>query len=255
MRVLALSDIHCNIAAIKRIRRDVVNEYDLLIVAGDIGLSAASEIFDILDTFACPIAYIYGNHDHNAPYNLRLGTNGHHLHGAPLKVGNVRLHGFSGCSAAWGKNPVALRFAAELEATNALTEPSAYKNAIMAIDKRILEENRRELALSIERTTDPDEFVIVVTHDRLPRIAQTLPRVDLHIHGHRHKFSDTVFMGTRILNVAAVDLLGSLYSGEAREAADADPNGLGPGNYVTLEIEKNRIANVRCRRFGGLAAK
>ena len=46
MRILALSDIHGNIAAVTRMRERLANDYDLLIVAGDIDRSGTGAIFN-----------------------------------------------------------------------------------------------------------------------------------------------------------------------------------------------------------------
>lgn len=118
MRILLLSDIHNNVSAVQKMRGQEANTYDLVVVAGDIGSDRAQEVFDVLATFQCPVAYIYGNWDSRLTYERSFGIDCHHLHLAPFTVGNLTLAGFSGCTAHWGQNPVAERLRAELNDAN-----------------------------------------------------------------------------------------------------------------------------------------
>lgn len=61
------------------------------------------------------IAYVFGNHDHNLPYDFDLGANGHHLHGNPLVIDNICLVGFSGCPTNRGLNPISARLSAAFD--------------------------------------------------------------------------------------------------------------------------------------------
>jgi predicted phosphodiesterase len=55
MKLLALSDIHHNLAAVRKLRASEGNSFDAIVVAGDIGSASADEFFKILATFKCPI--------------------------------------------------------------------------------------------------------------------------------------------------------------------------------------------------------
>ena len=121
MRILALSDIHGNVAAVARMRARQANDYDLLIVAGDIGgaMGREVEVFEILDTFGCPVVYVYGNHDWDVAYDIRFGANGVHLHGTLVIIDRLCIVGFSGCPTNWGRNPIAVRLKADFASAHA----------------------------------------------------------------------------------------------------------------------------------------
>jgi predicted phosphodiesterase len=51
MRLLVFSDIHNNLASVEALRAAEGNDYDALIVAGDLGNETAKEMLDIFDTF------------------------------------------------------------------------------------------------------------------------------------------------------------------------------------------------------------
>jgi predicted phosphodiesterase len=55
MRLLAFSDIHHNLVAVRKLRASEQNSFDAIIVAGDIGGESAAGFFGILATFNCPV--------------------------------------------------------------------------------------------------------------------------------------------------------------------------------------------------------
>jgi predicted phosphodiesterase len=55
MRLLAFSDIHRNLEAVRKLRASEANSFDAVVVAGDIGSESANEFFKILSTFNCPV--------------------------------------------------------------------------------------------------------------------------------------------------------------------------------------------------------
>ena len=61
LKLLAVSDIHGNVEAVKMLRERERNQFDAVVVAGDIGGKAATEIMGVLATFACPVMYVLGN--------------------------------------------------------------------------------------------------------------------------------------------------------------------------------------------------
>ncbi|MDO1582460.1 metallophosphoesterase family protein [Rhizobium oryzicola] len=115
MKILLASDIHDNLVAAKRMRSQETDQYDALIIAGDIGSNNTKEIFDVFSSFKCPVLYVYGNWDHGLDYDKSFGVNCYHLHLNPFALGDLRIVGFSGCTAGWGKNPVAVRLRQEVE--------------------------------------------------------------------------------------------------------------------------------------------
>ena len=118
MKILLLSDIHNNVSAVRKMRSQEGNQYDLIVVAGDIGSDRAQEVLDVLTTFVCPVAYIYGNWDSKLDYEQSFGSNCHHLHLAPFHVGKLTFAGFSGCTAHWGRNPFAEHLWLEVNEAN-----------------------------------------------------------------------------------------------------------------------------------------
>lgn len=107
MRVLALSDIHGNVRAVRELRARESNGFDAVVVAGDFGSDAASEILTILGSFSCPVLYVYGNWDHELEYDRSFGGDSVHLHLRSFKLGRISFIGFSGLPTHWGMNPIA----------------------------------------------------------------------------------------------------------------------------------------------------
>jgi predicted phosphodiesterase len=58
VKLLALSDVHANIIAVRKLRAQERNEFDAIVIAGDLGGDSATELFDVLNTFRCPIIYV-----------------------------------------------------------------------------------------------------------------------------------------------------------------------------------------------------
>ena len=106
MRALVFSDIHGNIDPIRELRAKERNEFDAIIIAGDIGNKSAVEIFKILDTFECPVYCVYGNWDHKLDYDKPLSRNWVLLQNKIHEVDGFYISGFSGCPTNWGKNPI-----------------------------------------------------------------------------------------------------------------------------------------------------
>lgn len=55
MRILAISDIHNNVACVRKLRAQEDNSFDVIAIAGDVGGYRAFEIFEVLKSFKCPI--------------------------------------------------------------------------------------------------------------------------------------------------------------------------------------------------------
>src|ERR1700709_530909 len=73
MRLLAFSDIHHNLVAVRKLRAMEKNSFDAVVVAGDIGGESADRFFEILETFKCPVVYVYGNWDSKLSYKRNFG--------------------------------------------------------------------------------------------------------------------------------------------------------------------------------------
>ncbi len=112
MRILAISDIHENVDAVRLLRKRENNRFDVIVVAGDIGdggmgVSSPQEILGILESFACPVLYVYGNWDHRLAYDQSFGAACKHIHLNPVRCGEYSFVGFSGLPTNWGRNPIA----------------------------------------------------------------------------------------------------------------------------------------------------
>jgi hypothetical protein len=95
MRILAISDIHNNVACIRKLRSQESNQFDVVAIAGDIGGHRAAEIFAVLRTFKCPLVYVYGNWDSQLTYRKRFGKGCHLAHLNVVKIGAFSFTGFS----------------------------------------------------------------------------------------------------------------------------------------------------------------
>jgi len=80
MRLLAISDIHDNVEAVRRLRELEANRFDAVVTAGDLGNRAACDILGIMETFACPLLYVLGNHDYDIEYEALLQSTAVHIH-------------------------------------------------------------------------------------------------------------------------------------------------------------------------------
>jgi Calcineurin-like phosphoesterase superfamily domain len=116
IRILALSDIHNNVDCVRLLRGQESNDYDVVLVAGDMGSESAREILQICSTFRCPVLYIYGNWDNELDYNASFFDNCTHLHRKIVSIDGHSFAGFSGCSAHWGRNPLAFEVYAAVDA-------------------------------------------------------------------------------------------------------------------------------------------
>lgn len=123
MRILGLSDIHGRKGAVERLRELESNRFDALVVAGDIGngLESAIAVMEILATFGCPVLYVFGNHDHDLPYDNRFADGCRHLHGCVIDLGGLAFAGYSGLPTHWGRNPIAAAVRADVESGHAGT--------------------------------------------------------------------------------------------------------------------------------------
>jgi hypothetical protein len=94
MKILAISDIHNNIACVRKLRAQEANEYDVIVIAGDIGSHAAADIFATLATFECPIVYVHGNWDRMAE-DAKVWAGVQLVHLKAVKVGSLTFAGYS----------------------------------------------------------------------------------------------------------------------------------------------------------------
>jgi predicted phosphodiesterase len=256
MKVLGLSDIHGNVRAVEKLRGLERNEFDLLVVAGDIGNDAAGDVFEILTSFDCPVLYVFGNWDGRLEYERSFGPTCYHLHMQPFDHDGFAFVGFSGLPVKWGLNPHALRLRADVDARHqgvldeleglksapaadrAKLERSArykaFKRDDAAADIEILRANRAELANLV--TERGPERAVVVTHQRLTKTQVDLGGVPLFLYGHRHGFEDKFHRGSRFVNVSALDNRVTVEPVDPK-AVDWELRNINAGGYAILDID------------------
>lgn len=114
-RILAFSDVHLNIGCVRKLRAQEKNNFDAVVIAGDMGSEAVSEILLIVSTFNCPVYYVYGNWDNQLGYEEKFGDQCSLLHLQVETVGGLFFAGFSGCPTHWGRNPIATQLDGTLQ--------------------------------------------------------------------------------------------------------------------------------------------
>jgi Icc-related predicted phosphoesterase len=280
MRLLAFSDIHHNLAAVRKLRALEKNSFDAIVVAGDIGSASANEFFQILATFKCPVLYVFGNWDHELSYRKVYDHNCHLIHGNMVEVGGIYFTGFSGCPTNWGKNPVARRVFKEMrEANRAIIETySATRKASLSVPRdrdssqkddrlkkirntksyqryiaelrfaksTILRENRQSVIKAVRNASIDPRKCVVVTHERLARLGEELPGALLHLHGHIHQYSDRVYKGTRYIDVAVLDRPIPVRPRIRGNWTMEDCRNLNGGNYVIIEVTSSEVVSAQC---------
>jgi hypothetical protein len=264
MRLLAFSDIHHNLVAVRKLRACEKNDFDAVIVAGDIGNESAAEFFSILETFECPVMYVYGNWDNKLDYESCFGPRCHLIHSNVITVGELSFTGFSGCPTDWGKNPLARGVYRRIESQNKsvvdalkdgpkaahkMQRTRAYQDYVSQLQQardEILKRNTESIAHAVKTAGVDARRCVVVAHQRVPRLNDQLPDALLHVFGHLHTFSDRTFKMTRYVDVAALDRPVSARPRGKRKWNQEDCRNFNAGNYVTIEINSSYAVKVSC---------
>ena len=96
MRILATSDLHCDLAATRAVI-DAAGAADVVVVAGDLGKQGqgALPILELLKTIPRPVILVPGNHDRLAEMrNFCAGwRDGYVLHGDMLRIQDIAFFG------------------------------------------------------------------------------------------------------------------------------------------------------------------
>jgi predicted phosphodiesterase len=237
MKLLAFSDIHHNLVAVRKLRAFENNSFDAIIVAGDIGSKSASEFFKILTTFKCPVLYVYGNWDNELGYRKSYGPSCQLIQSNIVTVGKFHFAGFSGCPTHWGQNPIARRL------YRTIKQPH---KSVSDAHSEILRLNRESIGKVARKAKIDSRRCIVITHERLTRLSQELPGTLLHLFGHIHNFSDRDFKGTKYINVATLDRPISARPRTKNNWKTEDCRNFNAGNYVTIEINSSLEVSARC---------
>jgi Icc-related predicted phosphoesterase len=217
--ILAISDIHGNLESIKKLCRLEVDRFDAIVVAGDIG-SGAEELMKLLLQYGCPILFVLGNWDSEVSYDVDWGESFVHLHNKEHWVKHVRFIGMSGVYQNWGLHPIAVE---EYEKANVLSKqqhtkemkrrrlkhplpwPGLSHDDQKDVDQEISQRNLQGLMQIANR--GPLANTVLVSHDRVYRLHEIVPSIPLCLFGHKHEYSDTVYKGTRFINVSCLDIM------------------------------------------------
>ena len=240
MRLLAFSDIHNNLVAVRKLRAVEQNSFDAIVVAGDIGNESAADFFKIITSFKCPVVYVYGNWDNNLGYGTRFGNDCHLIQSNVITIGDISFAGFSGCPTNWGRNPVFLKVRHQIETDNNGIADAQY------VGSQALRLNRESIAKALKNAKVDPRNCVIVTHERLSRLNETAPGALLHLFGHLHRFSENSHKGTRFVDVAALDRAVSARPRARRKWGIEDIRNINAGNYVTIEVGRSRRIAVRC---------
>lgn len=244
MKILSISDIHNNIAAVRKLIDKEDDRFDAIIIAGDIGSECFDDTIILLTKYNCPILFVFGNWDHDINYNLMLHKQAIHLHNNIVCTSDACFVGFSGCKSNWGNNEIASSFYREFNAKNSiedlydeinnLKKSSSLKNVpfseksrihkeickikqtdrYRAYQKKLIETDRLIEKLNVENINDilknnanevSDKFVIIVSHERIVGISELMNRFNFHIFGHRHTFNVTRKMNNVYINTSCLD--------------------------------------------------
>lgn len=273
MKMLALSDIQGNLAAVRKLRHQEKNEFDAVVVAGDIGGEKSDQIFEVLSTFECPVLYVYGNHDYDLDYDRSFGKQCTHLHMSMVNCGDITFTGLSGCTAQWGRNPIAEKLLNDVnqkhgdmfESHSDLIKEAASQQRKMkgaayelwTIYYRLIRRNNADesyeqdwenawkevLALNREALFDrirssgiDPRRVVIVSHERLSKLDENVPGVRCHIFGHRGEFKHTTVKGSEYVNVSELDRLLTVYPKD-QGWSDKGQRNVNAGRYAIIEIE------------------
>jgi len=217
MKILAISDIHNNLACVRKLRAQEANEYDVIAVAGDIGTRAAGEIFATLASFECPIVYVHGNWD-RMPDDAKFGAGAHLVHLEAAKVGSLTFVGYS--------------FHAPLPRWGQLSGTAEYGRRCRALLRAALRKSSTDL-----------QRCVLLAHDRARHLDREFPNLLLHIYGHVHTFEVLRRGTTTYVNAAALDRMLPV----ARKHDRKRLRHVNAGNYAVINVGGGGKLSVECR--------
>jgi len=264
MRLLAFSDIHHNLVAVRKLRALEKNSFDAIIVAGDIGSESAADFFEILATFKCPVMYVHGNWDNKLDYKTSFGRHCHLIHSNVITIGNISFTGFSGCPTHWGKNPIVRKFYRQIEVENRslvdalriggrpayrIRRTKAYQKYALQLQSarnEVLKLNRESIRKAVKKAEVDPRRCVIITHQRLTRLDEAVPGALLHLFGHIHTFSEHTFKTTKYVNVAALDHPVSVRPYTKETWGKGDCRNFNAGNYTTIEISSSQVLKIQC---------
>ena len=217
MRIFAVSDIHNNVACVRKLRAQETNSYDVITIPGDIGTYRAAEIFDALKSFECPIVFIHGNWDRAE--DVYFGRRTHLVHLRVVKVGRLAFTGYS----------------FDGPAPNGMPKNAAYAEYTRRC-RAIVQAALRKAGVDLRRC-------VLMAHDRATHLDREFPGLLLHLYGHIHTFDVRERAGTTYVNTSALDRILPVASKRDRRRVRY----VNAGNYAVIEVDRNGKVGVECR--------
>ena len=124
LKILAISDIEDNQAAIELLLNDINPlDYDCAVISGDIGPKVINWVIKEI-SLLLPLYYIYGNKEYSLEYATEYASNAYHVHDSIYEINGYYISGYSGCPANWGKNPIYLAQLESLDNEHAYAKKS-----------------------------------------------------------------------------------------------------------------------------------
>lgn len=234
VKILSCSDIHNKVEAVEQLQSLESNDFDAIIVAGDIGSEATGEVFEVLRTFDCPVLYVLGNWDHRLEHRQNFRERCHHVHLSPFVINGLTVVGQSvdGIDPEWDAR---------------CQNSAAIEAATAAADRRLYLKEQREKLSKIVSAGNP-ERTVVVSHYRLTKTKGDLPDVPLFLFGHIHKFEDVTYRGQRFVNVSALDKK-IMVAEKGKRPKPKDWRYINDGSYVIITHTERAGFSVEPRRF------
>ena len=217
MKVLAIADIHNNVACVRKLRAQEANAYDAIAVAGDIGTRAAAEIFATLASFKCPIVYVHGNWD-RMPDDAKFGAGAHLVHLKAVKVGSLTFAGYS------FRGPLPRRYQ--------LSGTAEYGRRCRSLLRAALRKSGTDL-----------QRCVLLAHDRARHLDRDFPNLLLHIYGHVHTFEVLRRGSTTYVNASALDRMLPVARKHGRKAL----RHVNAGNYAVIPLGRGGKLALECR--------
>ncbi len=108
--------------------------------------------------------------------------------------------------------------------------------------------NRQELFNRINSSgKDPNKSVII-THERLTHLDESVSGICFHLFGHRHGFKHSYYKGTHYANVSVLDNLLTVYP-KGEDIDYENQRNVNAGTYTVIEINSPEKFTVRCEEL------
>lgn len=196
MRFLAFSDVHNNLACVRKMRAQEQNDFDAVLFGGDIGRKIPDKFFEILASFECPIFYVYGNWDIDLPLDASFHPRARILHRSFYALNGVTFAGFS-------------------------DKPDG--------------QARRQFSRLLKKADVDLSRTILICHYELRGVEKDFPGLALHLFGHTHVMERHAAKGTQYVNLGVLDRQVSARPDSKPVWTKDDCRNYIAGNYAVIE--------------------